>query len=177
VFRGERLTVSGVGKQDIIIKQVGEREVGRVASIAVNQNKPCLRPNSYALGDFGDVHAFPNVVELAPSRNIVKIGLESSLGQRHELVVVPLRLCLDEPEDTKFPPLRIDSGRVTVCQNGEFIGEILTGRKPALRIHVLRPTGIGPAELPNTRFGVVFHTRKWRTSGIDLALLHDLLRG
>lgn len=102
VFGLERLAVHRVYKHRVFIGHPLEREVRRVTSVRVLENKLRFRFHFDGLDEIPEHDAFPFIVKPAPVCNTVEVGPEFRLGQFHEIVPRPIP-GLDHAPHLEFP--------------------------------------------------------------------------
>src|SRR5438309_6914621 len=147
----EALPVVPEGEEDVVVPKVRERDVGRVALLAVNHHGDRLRPDAHATKDFWNRDALPPIVEPTPARHAMNVGRDFDPRQVEEFLPRPGKLFLDQAEASKRPGLQVDPGRGSVREHGPLFREHLTGRQALARLRLdhLRTTPVARARFPH----------------------------
>src|SRR6266568_389710 len=166
MLRRKLLTIVPESQEDIVLEKVREKDVRRVAPVAVSHDGGRFGPDARAAKNFRDGDALPAIVVPAPPRHAVDVGRDLDSRQLEKLFPGPGHFVVDEAEAPKAPGLQISARRLSVSEDGPLLRKDLPGRQPhaLLRFHHLAPS--------------LFDSGRRRSDsvGLDERNVHDVLR-
>ena len=124
---GERAAVVLQREDGAVGAQIRQRDLRRVPGLGVHHHGHRVGLDLHTVEDFTDGDAPPHVVEAAPLRHAVDVGLNLDLRKLVEFGPRPRDLVFDVSEASKRPRAEIDARRVAVGEH-----------RPLLRQHLAR---------------------------------------
>ena len=91
VFGGERQAIVRMRENNVGLKEIGKRNVRRVAFFGQDQRVFRGVSRLHNLQNFGEEHTGPAIVEAAPARNAMEVG--SDFGLRKGEKFLPGKAC------------------------------------------------------------------------------------
>jgi hypothetical protein len=134
-----------VGKQDVFLQKIGDRQVGGVLTVGVDRHVSGFLGQVDTIDDLCDSDTGPDVVELAPPRYAVEIRPDINLREGREFVPGPFGFCRHFTEYTEAPAVGVHSGCSTVSENRKLCCKILIGWYPSFGVFVGNSGGIRSA--------------------------------
>src|SRR6185295_7086174 len=128
VVAGEVPAVPGVDEERSSREEVLERQVGRVAAVAVDHHVRGVRKHARLREKIAGREALPKVVEGREAGHAVKIGGDACPRQRLELEPAELDLLFDPPEEAQAPVGGLGVRHRAVGQDRPLVRHVLAGR-------------------------------------------------
>src|SRR5262249_52006184 len=116
-----------VGQDHVVIQELGQRQIGRIAAVAMDENESRFRLELHQLHEVADLDAFPTVVEARPGGDAMEIRDLSGTRQLLKLFPVEQQRIFDQADHAEVPFCRIKTRRRTVAQYWKVGNESLAG--------------------------------------------------
>jgi hypothetical protein len=129
VIGRQRFAVVFQGEQSRGTHQIRERDVGSVALLGLDHDVRGAGPDTDALHQFGERHAFPAHVEAAPAGDAMHVRCNFSHGQMRKFVPGETQRLFDQSGYTKIPGFGIEARDGADVKDGPLQGEGLVGRE------------------------------------------------
>ena len=129
MLRRERDAVVRDGEHRVIVgADVGQRDVGGVAAVAVEHHRVGFGQHLELVEEAAEQHALPSVVVARPVGDAVDVVVRFSRAERGELLVVEDQFGVDRAPDLEIPVLGLDQRGAAVGEHGPLAHEALAGR-------------------------------------------------
>ena len=146
MLRLQRLAAEGVRQHDVVVLEDLEREVRRVALLAVREDEASGRLELRPAEDRLDRDTLPGRIQPRPTRHAVDVAVDRLAGETLELLPGERELALDLAVDLEVPLRKVRAGNRAVMQHGELERPVLAGRNPVGDLRVLLMTTEQPLE-------------------------------
>ena len=173
MLAADRLAVPAPGQQHVVGREVGQRHVGRVGVVGMEDDVLRGGLGLHQLQQIARAHALPPVVVARPGGDAVDVGRERGLGQVGELAPFPGRGALDLAVDEQAPGMGRDLGLDAEIEHRPVLDLALAGRQ-ALRMG-RRLAGQQPAALGPLLLAVYQLVLELAEQG-DVVVGHDFLQ-
>src|SRR5215475_12075291 len=129
MLAADRLAVPAPGEQHILGREVGERYVGGVGVVGMEDHVPRGRLGLHDRQQVARAHAFPLVVIARPGSDAMDVAAALALGQIGELAPLPGRRLLDLAVDEQSPGMERNLGLDAEVEHRPVLDQALARRQ------------------------------------------------
>ncbi|MNZ62283.1 hypothetical protein D3C78_803990 [compost metagenome] len=124
----KRLAIVAMRKQNIIVKQILQRQIRIIILIRMNHNIASFSLYAEQRKKILKLYPFPLRIELRPARNAVNIAYELRLRQRKQLIKAEAALLLHLTKNPQRPCAQIILRNLALMEDRKSLSQRLTGR-------------------------------------------------